>query len=507
MIICLVSTRRLSSDDSTFRQTSVFIQRTLICNFVGMNDTHHATDEPADQDKRTLDLRYKSIPKLLLQYAIPAVVGTVVQALYNIVDTIFIGQGSGELGIAAVYVGFPLIILILGFSMLVGTGASVGVSIALGRKDTDRADRILSNALYLTFGFYIITVVPSYVYLEDILRLIGASDNIIPLAKDYLQIYLPAIVLSNLGMGYNNIMRASGYPTKAMITMILGAVVNVVLDYLFIIQYGWGIKGAAWATVIAMASSTLFVQHHFFQKKSLVRFKRQNMKPSWHIITGIVSIGMAPFFMQVAGSVVSFVMNNDFARYASSTAQADLAMATYGVINNYMTLIALTIIGVAQGMQPIVGYNFGAGQLDRSISCYRLAVISNTVVSGLGFLMAMLIPRQLFVLFNASPELMDMGADAIKIVFGVFFFVGFQITTGQFFQSLGYSKQALFLSLTRQVIFLLPSLFILPEYMGLEGVWYTFPLGDTLATITTALMIWYYLKKVFPKHPQESPTL
>ena len=458
-----------------------------------MNEREIEAPEQAEDNKRTHDLRTQPIPKLLLRYAIPAVVGTVVQALYNIVDTIFIGQGSGELGIAAVYIGFPLIILLVGFSMLVGTGASVGVSIALGRRDSDRADRILSNAVYLTFGFYVLTVTPSIIFLEDILRLIGASDNVIPLAMDYLHIYLPAIILSNLTYGYNNVMRASGYPTKAMITMLLGAVINVVLD--FIMRFGWGIKGAAWATAIAMFCTMVFVQVHFFQRKSVVRFKRQNMKPSGPILLSIISVGIAPFAMQVAGSAVSFVLNNNFSRFASTMAEADLSIATYGIINNYTTLIALTIIGVAQGMQPIVGYNYGAGHIERSLSCYKLAVGVNTIISVLGFAAAMLLPEQLFMLFNASPELIEIGQRAIRIVFSVFFVVGFQITTSQLFQSLGLSRQAIFISLTRQIIFLLPALLILPHFYGIDGVWYATPLGDLLATVVSAAMIIYYFRK------------
>lgn len=460
-----------------------------------MSEIEQEAPDQATDNKRTHDLRTQPIPKLLLRYAIPAVVGTVVQALYNIVDTIFIGQGSGELGIAAVYIGFPLIILLLGFSMLVGTGASVGVSIALGRRDSDRADRILSNAVYLTFGFYILTVTPSIIFLEDILRLIGASDNIIPLAMDYLHIYLPAIILSNLTYGYNNVMRASGYPTKAMITMLLGAVINVILDYLFIMRFGWGIKGAAWATAIAMFCTMVFVQYHFFQRKSVVRFKGQNMKPSGPILLSIISVGIAPFAMQVAGSAVSFVLNNNFSRFATTVAEADLSIATYGIINNYTTLIALTIIGVAQGMQPIVGYNYGAGQIDRSLGCYKLAVVVNTIISFLGFAAAMLMPEELFRLFNASPELIEIGQRAIRIVFSVFFVVGFQITTSQLFQSLGQSRQAIFISLTRQIIFLLPALLVLPHFYGIDGVWYAIPLGDLLATVVSAAMIIYYFKK------------
>ncbi len=471
------------------------VENLLFATFATMKERDIEAPKQAEDNKRTQDLRTQPIPKLLLQYAIPAVVGTVVQALYNIVDTIFIGQGSGELGIAAVYIGFPLIILLVGFSMLVGTGASVGVSIALGRRDSDRADRILSNAVYLTFGFYILAVTPSMIFLEDILRLIGASDNVIPLAMDYLYIYLPAIILSNLTYGYNNVMRASGYPTKAMITMIIGAVINVVLDYLFIMRFGWGVKGAAWATVIAMFCTMVFVQIHFFQRKSVVRFKRQNMKPSGPILLSIISVGIAPFAMQVAGSAVSFVLNNNFSRFASTVAEADLSIATYGIINNYTTLIALTIIGVAQGMQPIVGYNYGAGHIERSLSCYKLAVGVNTIISVLGFAAAMLLPEQLFMLFNASPELIEIGQRAIRIVFSVFFVVGFQITTSQLFQSLGLSRQAIFISLTRQIIFLLPALLILPHFYGIDGVWYAIPLGDLLATVVSASMIIYYFKK------------
>ena len=204
---------------------------------------------------------------------------------------------------------------------------------------------------------------------------------------------------------------------------------------------------------------------------------------------------MAPFFMQVAGSIVSFVLNSNFSRFATSVTEADLSIATFGIINNYTTLIVLIIIGVAQGMQPIVGYNYGAGNIGRSLSCYKLAVVVNTIISTVGFAMAMLIPEQLFRLFNASPELIHIGQRAIRIVFAFFFAIGFQITTSQLFQSLSLSRQAIFLSLTRQIIFLLPALLILPHFYGLEGVWYAMPLGDTMATIVSLLMIIYYIRK------------
>lgn len=457
------------------------------------------SNDQESPSSRTEQLRSAPVGALLLKYALPAVVGTMVMALYNIVDTMFIGQGVGEYAIAGVGITFPIIIFLQGFGMLVGTGASVRISILLGQKDVNGAEKVLGNAVLLTLFFNVLSVAPCYIFMEPLLRLFGAGDRILPYAMDYLRILLPFTIFGTVSFGYNSMMRASGYPNKAMVTMILGAVLNTLFDYIFIFIFGWGIKGAAWATILAMFISMSFVLAHFFDHRSLVRFHRSCLSFSWSVVRAIIVIGLAPFLMQMVGSVVNIVMNRNFVGFAPTQQLGDLAIAVYGIINSYATLIFMFTVGVSQGMQPIVGYNFGAGQMHRVIRCFNLSTIVNASVTIIGFVLALSIPEAILSFYKPSPELTELGIKAFRIVFLGFALVGFQVTSTQFFQSLGYSSKALFLSLTRQILFLLPGLFIFPRIFGFDGVWMALPASDIAAVLTAAGMIFYHFRYVFSR--------
>lgn len=439
-------------------------------------------------------LESEKIPKLLFHYALPAVVGTAVNSLYNIVDRIFIGNGVSEYALSGLAITFPILIFLMAFGMLVGAGASVRVSILLGRKDIKEAEHTLANAIFLTFFTQALTIIPCYIFMEPLLRLFGASERTLPYAMEYLQYVVPANIFSALSFGYNAIMRASGYPRKAMITMIIGAMTNVVLDYIFIYPLGMGISGAAIATVVSMIVCSVYVLSHFFRKDSIVRFHRSAFRLSLPVIGGITAIGVAPFAMHLTGSLVNIIMNRSFVSYGETADATDLAIGAFGIINGYAMLFFMIIIGVAQGMQPIVGFNYGAKNPGRVKSAYRYSCGVNLLVSFLGFALAMLMPRTIVSLFTNSEQMIELSASALRTALIGLSLVGFQVTTTQFFQSIGFSHKAIFLSLTRQIIFLIPCLLIIPRFMRLDGVWWSLPISDLASVVLSFVLITIQMK-------------
>lgn len=449
-----------------------------------------------ENQRRTEELRSKPIPSLLWAYALPAVIGTVVNALYNIADRIFIGQGVGPMAIAGLTLTFPVMIFLQAFGMLVGAGASVRVSIALGMNDRNRAERILANAIMLTFVISAATIIPSYIFLEPLLKLFGASERTMPYALEYLKIIVPGNIFATLSFGYNAIMRASGYPKKAMYLMSLGAVLNLILDAVFIYGFKWGIKGAAWATVISMFITMIFVMSHFSSKSSLVRFKASLMVPSGKVIMSILSIGVAPFAMQLIGSGIQIVVNRSFVHYGATGSESDIAIGVYGIINSYAMLVVMFVLGMTQGMQPIVGFNFGAKLYRRLHHTYILTCKINSAATFIGWLLVMIMPGVLTGLFTTSREMIDMSQVAMRVAFASFLFVGFQITTTQLFQSIGMSGKAMFMSLSRQVLFLLPLMLLLPRFLGIMGVLAAMPISDFLAALVALFLILLQIKRL-----------
>lgn len=453
---------------------------------------------PSIEDEKMYALRYERIPKLLMRYAVPAVIGSVVNALYNVVDRMFIGQGAGNDALAGLAITFPILMCLIAFGMLVGSGASVRISIYMGRNDLKSAERMLSNAIFLTFFFNLIMCSLTLIYMEPLLRLFGASDTIIPYAKEYLYIVIPGNLFSDLSFSYNAIMRASGYPKKAMYTMLIGAVLNLILDPIFIFGFDLGIRGAAWATLISEIIAAVYVMAHFFNRRHILHFSRQlsAYRPDFAMIRAIVSVGMAPFAMMLVNSAINTIMNRSFVTYATSPSEADLAIAALGIILGITQLFIQFMLGVSMGMQPIVGYNYGAGDIHRSISTYKVALITNISMAVFGFSIAILAPQLFIGLFSKDPTMGALLHRTIRLVMMMFPIVGFQLTTVQFFQSLSMSGKAMFLSLTRQLIYLIPCLLIIPPCIGIDGVWISMPIADALAGITGIVMLVYQMPRL-----------
>ena len=456
-----------------------------------------------DNTDRIQLLSQERIPKLLIHYGVPAVVGTMVNALYSVVDRIFIGQGVSEFAITGLALTFPILLFIQAFGMLIGVGASSRVSIHLGEGKHDEAENILSNALLLTIVTQVLVLVPAMIWLEEILRALGANDRTLPFAYDYLKIMIPGNIFSTLCFSFNAIMRASGYPYKAMITMLIGAGLNTLLDALFIYGFGWGIEGAAWATVIAMAVSAAFVMQHFLDKKSEVQFHKRNMRFSMEQIMAILSIGMAPFFLQLLSSGIAFLINSTLAEYAGSPLMADRAVGAYGIINSIALVGFMFMLGIAQGMQPIVGYNYGARAMRRVRQTFNICAVVNLSIGLFVTVAALSAPRFLASMFTSSPEMIEASADALRCCIYGFAFVGFQVTATQFFQSIGFGGKAMLLSLSRQTLFLIPALFGFPLLWGSKGVWVALPFSDICAGVLGIILMAYQFRLFDRRAEQE----
>ena len=444
-----------------------------------------------DNKNSILQLGSEPIGKLLWRYSIPAIVGIVVMQLYNIVDRIFIGQGVGSEAIAGLAITFPVMNLSAAVGTLIGQGAAARISIVLGQNDKRRAELILGNSLVLTLllGFTYISLIA--IFLDDILLLFGASEVTLPYARDFMAYILPGMLMMNLCFSFNNIMRASGYPTKAMVTMFIGAGLNVILAPIFIFVLGLGIKGAAIATDIAMTISMIFVMWHFFSKKSELHFKPGIYRLRWSIFTAITAIGAAPFVVNMAGSALNAIVNNVLHQYGG-----DDAVGALGILMTYAQLLVMIVIGITQGMQPIIGYNYGARKFHRLKRAFWLSVAAASVVTTLGALSAQFFPEYIARAFTTDTDLIEKTAQALRIALLVFWAVGFQIVATNLFQSLGLASKSIFLSLTRQILFLLPLIYILSKAFGLTGVWVAYSTSDIVATLVTTVMVFLQMRKI-----------
>lgn len=431
------------------------------------------------------------IGRLLWDYSVPTVVGLLVMSLYNVVDRIFIGRGVGAEAISGLAITFPVMNLTTALGVLVGAGATARVSIFLGRKDMNSASLVLGNALILLIINATIYISIFAIFIDPILRAFGASDVTLPYARDFILWLLPGLLMTNLAFGFNNIMRASGYPMRAMATMILGALINLALAPLFIFTFGLGIKGAAIASDIAMTCSMIFVMAHFMRRDVTLRFTRGIYRLRWHVVIGIISIGAAPALVNAASCFINVIINNSLSRYGG-----DLSIGAAGIFSTYTSLIVMIIIGTCQGMQAIIGYNYGAGNLDRLKRTYWLAVIVTTAICAAGSAFGLCFPSLIAKAFTSDSYLIEVTSRCLSLSLLVFSVVGFQVVSTTFFQSIGSVGKSIFLSLTRQVIFLIPLLFILPEKLGLDGVWLSFPGSDLLATIVTAILIYFEFRRI-----------
>ncbi len=431
------------------------------------------------------------ISRLLWDYSIPAVVGMLVMSLYNVIDRIFIGQGVGTEAIAGLAITFPVMNVASALGVLIGAGASARVSIYLGANNKRGADLVLGNALSVTVAIAAVYISCFYFWLDDILRAFGASAVSLPYARDFMLHILPGMFIMNIAFSFNNIMRASGYPIKAMYSMFISAGVNLILAPTFIFALDMGIKGAAIATDIAMSVFALIVMWHFTRPSSALHFKRGTFRPNTATIISIISIGAAPSIVNLASSAINVIINKSLYFYGG-----DNAVAAAGIFTTYGSLLTMIVVGICQGLQPIIGYNYGAGRLDRLKRAYWLAVAWGTAVVSVGAIGGLTAAPWIARAFTIDQTLIDVTSRAFHLAFWAFWVVGFQIVSTTFFQSIGKAGKSIFLSLARQVIFLIPLLLILPSRMGLDGVWTSFPFSDLLATAATAIMIFWQFRQI-----------
>lgn len=411
-------------------------------------------------------------------------------SLYNMADSIFIGHGVGALAISGLALTFPLMNLAAAFGSLVGVGASTLVSVKLGQKDYDGANHILGNVLVLNVLLGVGFTLVFWLLLDPILYFFGASEQTIGYARDYMRIILLGNVITHMYLGLNSVLRSSGFPKMAMYATLSSVIINCVLNPLFIFVFNWGIQGSAWATVISQAISLTGQLIHFSKPTQLLHFRKGIYRLRTEIVQAILSIGLSPFLMNLCSCMIVILINRGLKEHGG-----DMAIGAYGIVNRIAFLFVMIIMGFNQGMQPIAGYNFGAKLYHRVTEVTRLTMRWAVGVASVGFLLCQLTPEVIIGLFTTDQELIDIASKGLHIVFAVYPIVGFQMVATNFFMSIGMSRKAIFLSLTRQLIFLIPCLIILPPLMGQIGVWISIPIADVMAASVTAFMLIRQFKK------------
>ena len=444
-------------------------------------------------EKIPLELGTEPVGKLLKKYAWPAIIAMAASSIYNMVDSIFIGQSCGPMAISGLALTFPLMNLSAAFGTLVGVGAATLTSVLLGQKNYDTAKRVLSNVFILNVLIGLIFTVVSVAFLNPILRFFGASDQTLPYARSYMMPILLGNIITHLYFGLNSIVRVSGHPQKAMAATLLTVGINTLLDPLFIFVFKMGIQGAAVATILSQSIALVWILRILSDKRELLHFSRETFSVDWGIARRSMSIGLAPFLMNVASCFVVIFINNQFKHYGG-----DLAIGAYGIVNRLVFIFLMVVMGFTQGMQPIAGYNYGARQYDRVMRVFRLTVLCACLVTSVCFIVGVFFPRTAASLFTQDEELISMAAHGFTIDVLLFLIIGRQIVISNFFQSLGLARKAIFLSLTRQLIFLLPFLALLPRWFGTDGVWYSLPASDLAALIVSEVML-LQLKRQFRK--------
>lgn len=432
----------------------------------------------------------ENIGKLLMQYAVPAIIAMTASSLYNMVDSIFIGHGVGTMAISGLALTFPLMNLAAAFGSLVGVGAATLISVKLGQKDYDTAQRVLGNVFVLNILLGVAFTVIVMAFLDPILYFFGGSDETVGYARDYMYIILLGNTITHLYLGLNAVLRSSGHPQKAMYATIATVIINTILDPVFIYGFGWGIRGAAIATIVAQIISLMWQLWIFSSKEELLHFHRGIFRLKRKIVFDSLAIGMSPFLMNMAACFIVILINQGLKKYGG-----DLAIGAFGIVNRLVFIIVMIVMGLNQGMQPIAGYNFGAKQYERVTKTLKLTIIYATGVTTFGFIIGMLFSDTVVGIFTSDAELIELSAKGLRIVVMFFPIIGFQMVTANFFQSIGMASKAIFLSLTRQMVVLLPCLLILPRFFGAAGVWYSMPISDLLASlIAGTMLVWQFRK-------------
>ena len=430
-------------------------------------------------------LETEKIPKLIKEFSIPAIMGSLIYILYNIVDRIFISFGVGRLAIAGISIALPLFTFILASGLFIGVGGGALISLNLGRKDYKKAEKILGNSISLVIILGVLFSIIGIVFLDDILILFGATVNNISYAKDYMRIIFLATTFQLFFIGLNNIMRSAGNPKGAMMMNVIGCGLNIILDPLFIFVFKMGIKGAAIATVISNIVATILIIRYFLSSDSIIKFHFKNLKIEKSILIGISSIGIAPFIMQMSNSVVVIFVNNNLNIYGG-----DIAIAAYGIMNSIAVLLYMPIVGIYQGTQPILGFNYGAKRYDRVYETFKMSLMIVTGISIIGFILINFFPKMLIRPFiNNDPELFDLTLHSMKIFYSMILILGFNVIGSSYFQAVGRAKITTALNIIKQGGLMLPLLYILPKFFGTNGVWYALPTADFILAILTSYFV------------------
>lgn len=430
-------------------------------------------------NKKNHILADKHIGRLLFKLSLPATIGMLVQALYNVVDTIFVGQGVGTIAIASLTIVFPIQMIVMAVAMMIGMGSASIISRSLGAGETARANNALGNVLMIIAALGVTVAILANIFINPLLIIFGASETILPYARDYARIILSGSVLFSFAMATNSIIRAEGRATIAMTTMLISAVLNIILDALFIFGFHWGIKGAAWATILAQATTVIWLLNYFISGKSSLKVTKADLRPNKKLIFEMMAIGSSAFVRQISGSFIAVIVNHSLKAYGG-----DLSIAIYGIVNRTLAFVMMPLLGIAQGVQPIVGYNYGARRFQETKRALRLGVEWTTAISITGFLALIMFPAEAVGLFTKDPALIDIGTGAIRIINLVLPTLGFQVIGATLFQSLGMARKALYLTIARQIL-VIPLILILPVFFNLNGIWWAHPIADTIFFFVT----------------------
>jgi putative MATE family efflux protein len=444
----------------------------------------------SNNKQAALELGTKPVGKLLMQYALPAIVAMVASSLYNMIDSIFIGQGVGAMAISGLAITFPFMNLSAAFGAAIGVGSAAFLSVKLGQRDYDIANKILGNNVMLNIIVGIMFGVLGLLFLDPILRFFGASDATLPYAHEYMAIILSGNAITHLYFGLNAVLRSAGKPRTAMYLTIFTVIINAILDPLFIYTLRLGIAGAAYATILSQTMALAWQWYIFSDKRQFLHFDYSKFRIEMPIVRNIISIGISPFAMNACACLVVIFINNSLMKYGG-----DMAVGAYGISNRLCFVFVMVTMGVCQGMQPIAGYNYGAQNYHRMFEVLRLAIITGTLICAVGFFIAMLLPEQCARLFTTDAELIENSVVAMRYNMGLFLIIGAQMVITNFFQSIGKAKVSILLSLSRQLLILVPLIAILPQFMGLNGIWLSLPLSDGIAALMAYAMLWIYVKK------------
>lgn len=442
-------------------------------------------------DKRNTMLGNEKISKLLLKLSLPATIGMIVNALYNIIDTIFIGRWVGLNAIGGLAIAFPIQMLIMAFAQMVGIGAASAISRSLGEKKVERADTIAGNSFLAILILSTLFVIFGLTFTEPLLKIFGATDTLLPYAKEYISVIFMGGIFFSFTVSSNNLVRAEGNARVAMFSMVIGTLLNIILDPIFIKVLNLGIKGAAIATIVSQFVSFIYIMSYLYGGKSTLKIKLHHLKPDKNILREIFAVGLPSFARQVAGSIVAIVLNNSLKFYGG-----DLEITILGVINRITMFLYMPLFGICQGVQPIVGFNYGAKKAERVNEAIKLSIITTTVIALCGFIVGEAIPSQIISVFNDDVELIKDGSVVLRTIIAMMPFIGIQVIGATVFQSIGKALPSLILSLSRQVLFFIPLVLILPLFMGLKGIWMSYPIADLSSTIITSLLLKREMKKM-----------